>query len=146
MREKAKTVLLALLSPKTLILGVAVYNCIVVWMASGSPGICWYCPWYWRWSFTNEPSRLIVAACCLRLGMRWGSLAAIGLSGFTLLQGISLYASVEGGWKLLRSFSELWTDNPMLSLHTQYLLASVILVYAVTCFIRSVSQRSTLYR
>lgn len=86
MKDTSKTILRALLAPKSLIVAAAAYNCIVVWMASNLPGICWICPWYQPWSFTNVPTRLLVAACLLRVGRAWGYSAAIALCGFIIFE------------------------------------------------------------
>ena len=149
MKEKAKTILFALLTPKTIILGLALYNFIVVWMEVRKWGgglNCYLCPWFYPWSFTNEPTRLLLAACGSCLGMRWSYLAAIGLSGFTLFQGISFSASLFHDGMLLESWMGIWQyhSNLMLSLHVQYILASIIFVYAVVCFGKSIFRRNSL--
>jgi hypothetical protein len=145
MTEKVGAILRSLFSPESLILWVTVYNCVVVWMASEPPGLCWFCPWYQHWSFTNVPSRLFAAACCLRVGGRWGYLAAAVLTGFTLLPNVSWYAHLYHDGLLPWSLGEVWRENPMLSLHTQYLLAGVILVYAAVCFGQTVGRRRVPY-
>ncbi len=50
MEGKAKTVLLSLLTPKAIILGLALYNFILIWLEAGQWGsglICYICPWYY---------------------------------------------------------------------------------------------------
>jgi len=137
MKEKAKTILLALLTPKSIVLGLTLCNFTVIWIGARSWGesglICYLCPWYYPWSFTNEPTRLLLAACGLCLSMKWSYLAAIGLSGFTLFEGASWYSSILHDGLLVESW--LWLEK--LDLHTQYLLASVIFVYAAACFSKS---------
>jgi hypothetical protein len=143
MKEKAQAVLLALLAPKSIVLGLALCNFIIIWMRAGSWGesgpICYLCPWYYPWSFTNEPTRLLLAACGLRLSMKWSYLAAIGLSGFTLFEGASWYSNLwhDG----LRFESGIWLGK--LDIHTQYLLASIIFVYAAGCLSKSVFGRDS---
>ena len=149
MKEKAKTILFALLTPKTIILGLALYDFIVVWMEVRKWGgglMCYLCPWFYPWSFTNEPTRLLVAACGLCLSMRWSYLAAIGLSGFILFQGISFSASLFHDGMLIESWRGMWQyhSNLMLSLHAQYVLASMIFVYAVVCFSKSIFRSNSL--
>ena len=131
MKEKAKAILPALLTPKLIVLGLALCNFILIWMAAQNQvGICYLCPWYYPWSFTNEPTRLLLAACGLCLSMKWSYLAAIGLSGFTLFEGASWYSRLLHDGMLLES--GIWLGQ--LDLHIQYLLASIILVYAAVCF------------
>ena len=151
MKEKAKTILLALLTPKTIILGLALYDFILVWNEAWrwEGGLmCYLCPWYYPWSFTNEPARLLLAACGLSLSMRWGYLMAIGLSGFTLSQGISWYGNLLHDGLLLDSWMGMWRHvlSPMLSLHAQYILAGIIFVYAVVCFSKSIIRHNSLCR
>ena len=143
MKEKAKTVLPALLTPKTIVLGLAFCNFIVIWMAArrweSSGLICYLCPWYYPWSFTNEPTRLLLAACGLCLSMKWSYLAAIGLSGFTLSEGASLYSYLWHDGLLLENW--FWVEK--LDSHAQYLLAGIIFVHAVLCFSKSVCERGS---
>ena len=143
MKEKAKTVLPALLTPKSIVLGLTLCNFIVIWMAArrwGSSGlICYLCPWYYPWSFTNEPTRLLLAACGLSLSMKWSYLAAMGLSVFTLFESAPLYSYLWHDGLLLES--EFWLGK--LDLHAQYLLAGIIFVYAAVCFGKSVCERGS---
>src|SRR5688572_4916778 len=92
MKDTAESILRASLAPKSLILGVALCNFIAVWMASASPCMGYICPWYDPWRFTNEPTRLLVAACLLRVGKPWGYSAAMALCGFILIQYVPYYA------------------------------------------------------
>jgi hypothetical protein len=107
MKRNVKTTLRPLLTPKTLILLVAMCNCVAVWMASDPPGLCFICPWYQHWSFTNEPTRLLVSACLLRLGKAWGYSAAIALCGFILLGSVPNYAYTYAGGRFLESLKEV---------------------------------------
>ena len=141
MEDTAKSILRASLYFRAFIVAVAVYNCIVVWMASDPPGVCWVCPWYQHWSFTNVPTRLLAAACLLLVGRAWGYSAAIALCGFILAEAMPWYANSYRRGLLLFSLSELWEGSPFLSLHVQYLLASIILVYAAVAWGRSAHRR-----
>ena len=149
MKEKAITVLRGLLTPKTIILALALYNFLVVWVEAkkwGSNLICYICPWYDPWSFTNEPTRLLLAACGLCLSMRWGYLAACVLSGFTLFEGIYLYVNLVHDGILIESWAGMWRYgmNPLLSLHAQYMLAGFIFMYAAVCLGKDIMRRSPL--
>ena len=147
MKETAKTMLLTLLTPKTIILSVALYNFIFIWLTARDWSLnCFIDPWYSTWSFTNEPTRLLLAACGLCLSMRWSYLAAIGLSGSTLLHAVYVYVDLFWHGELLASWMALVQMHPLLSLHGQYILAGVIFVYAVGCFRSSLSRRNSLYR
>ena len=141
MKDTAKTILRALLDPKTLILVVAACNFIVVWVASATPCMGYICPWYDPWRFANEPTRLLVAACLLRAGRAWGYSAAIVLCGFMLLESMPGYANDYARGILLESLSWMWNSIPFLSLHAQCLLAGIILMYAAICWGRSAARR-----
>jgi len=68
MKEAAKTFLLRLFDPRSIILGVAVYNFSVIWTVVANWSLdAVVDPWFISWSFTNAPTRLLVAAVCLRL-------------------------------------------------------------------------------
>ena len=56
------------------------------------------------------------------------------------------YAGLYAGGVLLESLRGLWAGNPFLSLHAQYLLAGIILVYGAVCWGRSAAGRSALLR
>ena len=120
MKYKVTTILRGLLTPKTVILVLALYNFLVVWEETRiwAAGLsCFLCPWYAPWTFTNEPTRLLLAACGVCLSMRWGYLAA-ALSEYTLYQGASWYAYLlEKGW-FIESWVKAWRSdlNPVLSL------------------------------
>ncbi len=134
MKVAAETILLALLAPKLIILGVTLCNFILIWVQSGNQvGLCFICPWYYPWGYTNEPTRLLLAACGLCLSMKWSYLAAIGLSGFTLFEGATWYFRLLHDGMLLEG--GIWLGK--LDLHIQYLLAAIILVYAAACFRKS---------
>ena len=140
MKDAAKTILRASLAPESLILGAATCNFIVVWMASAAPCMGFICPWYQPWRFTNEPTRLLVAACLLRTGRAWGYSAAIALCGFMLVEGTG-YAEDYARGVLLESLRWVWDGMHLLSPHGQYFLAGVILMYAAACWGRSAVRR-----
>lgn len=146
MKENAKIVLLALLTPKSIIFGLAGCNFILIWIKARSwetSGlICYLCPWYDPWSYTNAPTLLLIAACCLSLGMRWSYLAAIGLSGFTLSEGIFLNMNLYYDGILFTDGVGIWLANP--SLYIQYVLSSIIFGYAGICFGRSIFRQHML--
>jgi hypothetical protein len=134
MKDTAKTILRASLAPESLILGVALCNFIVVWMESATPCMGYICPWYDPWSFTNEPTRLLAAACLLRVRRAWGYSAAIALCGFMLLEGERLFTDIYTRGALFESLRWMWEYSPFLSPHVQYLLAGIILGYAAVCW------------
>jgi hypothetical protein len=139
MKDTAKTILRASLAPESLILGVAVCNFVVVWVISPLECMGYICPWYFPWSFTNEPTRLLAASCLLRTGRTWGYSAAIALCGFILLESLPLYANDYAHGILLENLSQMWYGIPFLSLHAQNLLAATILVYSAVCWVRDTS-------
>ena len=84
--------------PKLIVFALAFYNFISLWFASNVfTGIaCAACPWYFDWSYINEPSVLLLAASFLLLNKFRSYLASFGLSGFILVKG--LYLINKSGW------------------------------------------------
>jgi len=72
MKPLLKKTFVALLDPRSIILGFALFNFILVWLwARQERGFaCVVCPWYHQWSYLNEPTILLVAALFLRM-KRW---------------------------------------------------------------------------
>ena len=141
MRDIAKTILRASLTPDSLILGLAVCNFIVVWVASSRECMGYICPWYYAQAFAaSEPTRLLVAASLLRVRRAWGYSAAIALGGFMLIENLTGYFEYYDFGTLLESL-RAWKYSLFLSLHTQNLMAGVILVYAAVAWGRSAIRR-----
>ncbi len=123
---------------KVFLLGLALANFILIWSHQRSqrgPSIsmCAFCPWYDSWSFTNEPTILLLATILLLFNRRWNYLASCALSGYVVGY-ISFY--------LLRSIShfglfELWEGLPkaepsiFLVWEFQIVLATLILIASV---------------
>ena len=142
MKDTAKTIFRASLTPESIILGVAACNFIMIWVASSSECMGYICPWYYssRW-FTNEPARLLVAACLLRAGRAWGYSAAIALCGFILLEGLPGYVGGYAHSEWLESLRTMWKYSSLLSLHNQHLLAGIILMCSAVRWGRGASVR-----
>jgi hypothetical protein len=90
MKEDRNLLLSRLLSPKTVIFALAVANCVFIsshqkTQQGSTISFCAFCPWYENWSFTNEPSLILLAAFFLLLSKRWSSLFAAALSGYVVI-------------------------------------------------------------
>src|SRR5258705_5594157 len=90
--------ILALLEVKSIIFGLAVFNFIFIWVKGerdGGMGGALAPPWYNFWSFTNEPSRLLLAAALLWLSRKWSYALAAAVSGFIVGQLVYIFTIIE---------------------------------------------------
>ena len=114
------------LDPKSIIFGVATFNFAVLWLEAHTMiGACVVCPWYYPWSYANEPTLLLVAASFLCIRRKWSYTLALGISGYLIGHLISLYVVYD-----LRPLEMPWASGESIiyEQQTQYLLAIVMLV------------------
>src|SRR5436305_2887812 len=99
MNQRIKTTLLYLLEPKSIILGFALFNFILIWIQARSlamSGIaCVVCPWYDPWSYINEPSSLLIASFFLWLGRTWSYVIAFAWGSY--MSGYFVYLFTVSG-------------------------------------------------
>jgi len=90
------------------------------------------CPWYSTWSFTNSPSLILLAACALRVGRRFGYFVSVVASGVVVVRGVFLNGDLIRHHEMLESWGMMarLDMNPFLSLHTQHVFALLILIMA----------------
>ena len=89
---------LSLLEVKSIIFGLSVFNFMFIWVKAerdGGTGGALVPPWYNFWSFTNEPSRLLLEAALLWLGRKWSYALAASVSGFIVGQLVYIFTIIE---------------------------------------------------
>lgn len=138
MKNRIKTILLALLEPKSILLGVALFYFILIWMharrIADDNGLYTGYVWYDTWIVNNETTLLLLASAALWFSRKWSYPVAIGLSLLILVQGIPFYLDQDRGLLRHREFAWAHGLNPFLQQDVQYLLSGIVLVYACICF------------
>ena len=124
------------LDPKSILFGVAVFNFMLLWFQTHTmrcAGVA--CPWYYPWSYFNEPTILLVAAFFLFLGRIWSYALSSCLSGYLVGQLISLYVVHD-----LSPLAMLLDPDARIiyEWQTQYILASAILLLTAFYLVRAV--------
>lgn len=95
--------------PRLAIFGLALCNFVSLWRNSNEfIGIaCVVCSWYFDWSYTNDPSLLLLAASFLLIGKWWSNLVSSALSVYILKKATYLINSF--GWsEWLESLVRQW--------------------------------------
>src|SRR5882724_1066076 len=113
MDRRIKATVLYLIDARSIILAFALFNFILVWTWDREITFaCVVCPWYHPWSYTNEPTILLVAALSLRANRWWGNAIAFVLPGYLISSFVYLLSRIEdpvaglrGDWRLIRKFS-----------------------------------------
>jgi hypothetical protein len=149
MNPLLKKISVALLDPRSIILGFALFNFILVWLWArhlALSGIaCVMCPWYDEWSYLNEPSILLAAALFLRLNRWWGNIVALILSSYLIGYFVYLLSrmsdpleGLRNDWRIIRS------DYPYFvgSWDSQYLFALIILCCSIFYLARTILRRN----
>jgi hypothetical protein len=150
MKQRIKTTLLYLLEPKSIILGFALFNFILVWIQArnlAASGIaCVVCPWYHPWSYTNEPTRMLIAALFLWLGRAWSYVIVFALGGYMFAYFVYLF--IVSGASLLQEWRYLQKYEPYIigSFDSQYILALIISGFAAFYLVRDILRRNALRR
>ena len=133
MYDSAKTTLRHCLQTKAVVFGFAVFNFVLVWTLDQSMGGIGALvdPWYHRWTYFNEPSRLLVAALFLLPGRVWGYLASVGITGYMVIRFVYLIAIWNGSslqeWVFLRKYEPYLVG----SYESQYLFGLILLCLGI---------------
>src|SRR5690606_36075201 len=146
---KPKKTLRRFVNPKVFLFLVALFN--YVWYFSGSASVnrwlhdsivfCLVCPWYWDWTFTNPPSLLLIAACCMLYGRWIGYLAAFLTSIYVIFDGIAWLSNPKGFiWAMSQRIDVIVQQPEYLSTlrDLQYLFAIVMLIVSVIYLMKEV--------
>jgi len=86
-------------------------------------------PWYCPWSYTNEPSTLLIAAIFLRANRWWGTIVALILGGYLIGYFLHLLSVIYDPWEGLRNDWKIIRVNyPYMvgSWDSQYIFALII--------------------
>jgi hypothetical protein len=135
MKSTLRTWLVAVLSPKPLIFAFALFNFILIWTEARNlamSGIaCVVCPWYHPWSYSNEPTRLLVAACSLCVSRGWSYAVALALTGYMIA--LFAYQVAISGVTLRQEWAYLQRYEPYLvgSADSQYIFAVIAFCFAI---------------
>ena len=124
-----------LLDFRSILLGFAIFNFTTIWiMDSWITFACIVCPWYYPWSYLNEPTILLVACLFLRANRWWTNTAALLLTLHLIGYYVYLFSLFEEpvrvfihSLKLLPMFYPYFVT----SWESQYLLALIVFCYAV---------------
>lgn len=128
---------------RLVLFAIAVLNFVLIWHASHpTVGACVVCPWFYPWSFSNEPTLLLVAAIALLINRRWSYLWALTIPSYLVASYLLLTLKYN-----VNIFEGFYHMNPYMQYayvwEVQYLLALVLLtgsVYNAVKFVRA--QRS----
>jgi hypothetical protein len=148
MKQRIKTTLIYLLAPKSIIFGFALFNFILIWIQARNlamSGIaCYIYPWYHPWTYTNEPTRLLVAALFLRLGRVWSYVIAFALGSYMFAYFVYLF--IVSGVTVLQEWNSLRNSETYLvsSFDSQYILALIISCFAAFYLMRDILRRTAL--
>ena len=135
--------ILALLEMKSIIFGLAVFNFIFIWVKAerdGGIGGAVAPPWYNFWSFTNEPSRLLLAAALLWLSRKWSYALAAIVSGFIAGQLVYIFTIIE--MTPLQDLKRMLASEDILAeWEMQHVFALIIFMAASFYLLRAIRQR-----
>jgi len=98
MNRRLRPVILFVVDRRSLILAFAVFNFVHVWRLASNSCCCGVVnPWFCSWSYTNEPTLLIIAAVSLRLNRVWANGVSCVLSGYLLGYFVWLFVTYGDG-------------------------------------------------
>ena len=126
--SKLRRYLAALLRPRALLVGIAVFNYVTYYIeARRLEGIssCFGEPWYRSPLWAHLPLLLLPAALSVYVGRWWGYLTAVALSAPVLYQGVVVDLSLLGIYSWLD-----WAGHQS-GLAMQYVLAAAVMSFAV---------------
>jgi len=146
MRQSARKTLNSLIEPRSILFGLAVFNFMLIWVEarnqamSGIVGVV--SPWYYPWSYVNEPTRLLLAAAFLLLAKLWSNIAAVVLAGYMVAYFVYLVivsnVTLAQEWRYLRQFEPYLVG----SFDSQYVFALILFSFGVYYSWRQLSYRN----
>ncbi len=149
MNRRLKEVLLFVLDPRSLILALAAFNLVHVWLLAGNDSSgAMVPPWYFPWGYFNEPTLLLGAAVFLRINRIWANCLSCVLSGYLLGYFVWLFATYRGGIRMALHYEWLsLKEQPFIdSWDGQYLFALVILCSSIFYVARATLRQKALTR
>ena len=140
MNQRLKLILLFVFDLRSFILAFAVFNFILVWRnAQGCYGVV--NPWACSWSYTNEPTTLLVVALFLRANRWWANVVSLVLSGYLIGYFLYLLTLISDPWDGLRNDWKVIRRNyPYIvgSWDSQYIFALVVFCVSAFFLIRGI--------
>lgn len=130
MKRYSRRTLRGWFDPRSILFGITVFNFVLLWYTANTmTGACVVCPWYYPWTYFNEPTLLLLAAISVLLSRKWSYGIALCLSGYLIgyliyrfwLYDISVIQTV-------RQFSPY--QEAVYAWQIQYLLALITFVLA----------------
>jgi hypothetical protein len=149
MNRRLKKVLLFLVDPRSLILALAVFNLVHVWvLCSHASGGAMVPPWYFPWGYFNEPTLLLAAAVFLRINRIWSNCVSCVLSGYLLGYFVRLFAIYPEGIRVALHYEWIsLKQGPFIdSWDSQYLFAFIIFCCSIFYLAQTTLRRVTLNR
>lgn len=136
MNQRLKSILLFVCDLRSFIVAFAVFNFLLVWRdAHQVTGVGVVNPWFYPWSYTNEPTTLLVAALFLRANRWWGNVTSLVLSGYLIGYFLHLLTVIYDPWEGLRNDWKIIRRNyPYVvgSWDSQYMFA--LAIFSVSAF------------
>ncbi len=135
MKNSLRKGLISVLGLKPLILAYALFNFILIWIEARNLALsgiaCVICPWYDPWSYINEPTRLLVAACSLQLSRGWSYAVTIALTGHMIAH-FGYQIAISGvTWQQEWAYLQKYEPYIVGSADSQYIFAFVIFCSAI---------------
>lgn len=139
--------------PKIIVFGMALSNFVFIWFHQKNQmnqvkttiSFCENCSWYETWSFTNEPSILLLAAFLLLFSKRWGYVLASALSGYIVIYVLFYLIRAIIYFGLFDLWKDLQKSEPSIFLiwETQLIWAVIIFGVAIFYLLRDIFYNNT---
>lgn len=131
------------LNPRSIVFGVAEFNFVLIWLITHrSSAACVACPWFYPWTYFNEPTLLLIAAVALCVGRRFSYGIALALSGYLITD--LVYRIWAYDLNLIEIARQLFSpyQEIVYAWQSQYILAVVMLIVSVLYFAKGFSRLS----
>ncbi|MDQ4120758.1 MAG: hypothetical protein M3209_04855 [Acidobacteriota bacterium] len=144
MKSQTKTALISLFEPKSTILNLALLNFVYFWIQARDMGgkTCLVCPWYYPWTYTNEPTFLLLAVVFIRFGKFWTYASALALSSYVIANYIYVVSSINMTWFEILQYFQNNAAEVLVLWDTQHLFAAIIFGFALFYLVRGNQRKS----
>ena len=124
--------------PKLVVFGMTVANFVLLWYTALRMGgvACVVCPWFYPWTYFNEPTLLLIAGVSILFSRFWSYLIGLGLSSYLLGDLVYRFAAYDLSVVGLARFSPY--EEIVYAWQIQYLLAFVVFVEAALYLVSAV--------
>lgn len=127
-----------------ILFGTTVFNVVLIWWTANSmPGACAACPWFYPWTYFNEPTFLFIAGLMLSVGRRWSDGIAYSLSGYLVVD--LLYRNWIYDLSLIGQAQQMFSpyEEFVYAWQSQYILAFVIFIVAGSCLAHAIVSQTS---